>query len=133
MVRQDTLNKRLIAIVVLNIFSSILHYVHNVMYFSHYPEPDWLSPQLVDYFWFFMTPIGIYGLVLALKTKRAKGGWWLYAYAAMGLLSLLHYNIETDNVMTVTMHSFIWFQAIAALILIVYVQRYFKKQATRSA
>ena len=110
-------------------FSSILHYVHNVIHFDHYPEPDWLSPQLVDAFWFVMTPIGIYGLIVAVKSQMTKGRWWLYLYALMGLLSLLHYNIETDNIMTVTMHSLIWFQAICAFWLIAYVTMYFKNKS----
>ncbi|WLW67506.1 hypothetical protein [Psychrobacter sp. van23A] len=100
-----------------------------MIHFDHYPEPDWLSPQLVDAFWFVMTPIGIYGLIVAVKSQMAKGRWWLYLYALMGLLSLLHYNIETDNIMTVTMHSLIWFQAICAFWLIAYVTMYFKNKS----
>jgi hypothetical protein len=100
-----------------------------VVYFDHYPEPDWLSPHLVDAFWFVMTPIGIYGLIVAVKSQMSKGHWWLYLYALMGLLSLLHYNVETDNIMTITMHSLIWFQAICAFWLIGYVTMYFKNKS----
>ena len=81
--------KTLIFIVLLNVFSSILHYVHNVVYFDHYPEPDWLSPHLVDAFWFVMTPIGIYGLIVAVKSQMSKGHWWLYFHYYTTTLRLI--------------------------------------------
>ncbi len=47
--------------------SSILHYVDNILFFAHYPEPDWINPQIVDLFWFVMTPLAPLGFYLIKK------------------------------------------------------------------
>ena len=38
----------LLSLVLANFVTSILHYVDNVLFFRHYPEPTWLNPHLVD-------------------------------------------------------------------------------------
>jgi hypothetical protein len=59
-------------LVVANIVTSIIHYVDNVFFFQHYPEPTWLNPHLVDAAWFVMTPFGIAGYLLSDKGRRTS-------------------------------------------------------------
>ena len=56
-----------------NIFTTILHYVDNILFFAHYPEPTWLNPTLVDAFWFVMTPFALLALWL-IKHQRLYWG-----------------------------------------------------------
>src|SRR5690606_31048771 len=69
-VKQLQRNKTLMWILLLNVVASVLHYVHNVMYFQHYPEPDWLSAYIVDYVWFLMTFVSLAGLAALINNKR---------------------------------------------------------------
>jgi hypothetical protein len=62
----------LFALVAANVVTSILHYVDNVIFFKHYPEPTWLNPHLVDMAWFIMTPFGLAGCVLFLLGRRPR-------------------------------------------------------------
>ncbi|MGL1958296.1 MAG: hypothetical protein OCD00_13370 [Colwellia sp.] len=115
-------NKALIIIMLFNIASSVLHYVHNIVYFADYPEPEWMTPHIVDYFWFVMTPIGLWGVVCELKNNIRKANVLLFAYALMSLLSLLHYGVDTDKEITLSIHAFIWIESCCALMLIVYLK-----------
>lgn len=112
--------KTLMWILLLNVVASVLHYVHNVMYFQHYPEPDWLSAHIVDYVWFLMTFIGLAGLAALISNKRNTALALLYLYAAINMLSTLHYAVDSSDVMTIAMHSFIWLEALCAAGLIYY-------------
>ena len=114
--------KVLIIIVLLNIVSSILHYIHNIAYFSDYPEPEWMTPHIVDYFWFIMTPFGLYGVICELKNNIKKANIFLFIYALMSLLSLLHYGVDSEKEITITIHTFIWIESIFALVLIAYLK-----------
>ncbi|WP_462159695.1 hypothetical protein [Pseudoalteromonas sp. GB56] len=104
-----------------NVLASVLHYVHNVMYFQHYPEPDWLNAQLVDYFWFLMTFIGAAGAYCVLTQRVRIGVRLIVSYGVMNMLSVLHYGVDSDNVMTQTMHLFIWLETLCALFLVGYI------------
>src|SRR5437016_4875210 len=83
----------LLTLIVANIVTSVLHYVDNVVFFRHYPEPTWLSPHLVDLAWFVMTPFGVAGYLFFRRGRRSAAFACLYLYAAMGLLVLGHYLI----------------------------------------
>src|SRR5215468_4700111 len=83
----------LLTLVLANVVTSILHYVDNVVFFRHYPEPTWLSPHLVDLAWFVMTPFGVAGYLFFRRGRRPAAFACLYLYAAMGLLVLGHYLI----------------------------------------
>lgn len=112
--------RNLTLILLLNLCASVLHYVHNVVYFQHYPEPDWLSAHIVDYVWFLMTFIGLAGVAALINNKRNTALVLLYLYSAINMLSVLHYAVESSNVMTVAMHSFIWLETLCAAGLICY-------------
>jgi hypothetical protein len=100
-----------------NIVTSILHYVDNVVFFRHYPEPTWLSPHLVDMAWFVMTPCGVAGYLLFLRGRRTAAFACLYLYAMMGLLVLGHYLIAPPWQVSFKINLFILAEAIAALLL----------------
>ncbi len=107
----------LLTLLLASIGTSILHYVDNVMYFQHYPEPTWLNPHLVDMAWFVMTPFGIAGYWLYVRGRRALAFACLYIYAAMGLLVLGHYLIAPPWTLSFKINVFILAEAATALLL----------------
>jgi len=111
----------LVFLVALTVLSSIGHYVHNVIHFEHYPEPEWLNPQLVDAFWFIMTPFAIIGLFLDKVQMRKYAFISLTAYCLMNMLTLLHYACEVRVPISLSIHFLIWFEVVCAGILLFYV------------
>jgi hypothetical protein len=107
----------LLGLQVANLVTSVLHYVDNIIFFRHYPEPTWLNPHLVDLAWFVMTPFGVAGYVLFRRGRRAAAFACLYLYAAMGLLVLGHYLIAPPSEVSLKINAFIMAEAVAALLL----------------
>ena len=107
----------LLTLVLANVVTSILHYVDNVLFFRHYPEPTWLNPHLVDMAWFVMTPFGVAGYVLYLRGRSAAAFACLYLYSLMSLLVLGHYLIAPPWRVSFKINVFIMAEAIAALLL----------------
>ncbi len=116
-------NRTLIFLVFLTALSSVAHYVHNIVHFEHYPEPDWLNPQIVDFFWFIMTPFAILGLYFNKKRMPRSAFSALTIYSLMNMLTLLHYACDAKVPITFTIHFFIWFEAVCAAILLFYIGR----------
>jgi hypothetical protein len=106
----------LLTLVLANVITSIVHYVDNVLFFQHYPEPTWLYPHLVDMAWFVMTPFGVAGYLLFLRGRSAAFA-CLYLYALMSLLVLGHYLIAPPWQVSFKINLFIMAEAIAALLL----------------
>ena len=109
--------KALTWLVALNIATTILHYVDNIAFFHEYPEPPWLTPGLVDAFWFVMTPVALAGLWLVRRGRRRIGSIALLAYAGMSLLVLGHYRFAPFHTIGWRIHAFIWLEAAAAIAL----------------
>lgn len=105
---------------IINIVTTILHYVDNVLFFAHYPEPDWLNPQLVDLFWFVMTPVALLSLWQYKRQHFYLGFALLVSYVLMSLLVLGHYRYAPFHEINFKIHLFIWLEAIAAIVLLVY-------------
>jgi hypothetical protein len=105
-------------LVALNIATTILHYVDNIAFFRHYPEPSWLAPGMVDAFWFLMTPVALAGLWLAYRGRRILSSIVLLAYAGMSLLVLGHYRFAPFHSIGWRIHALIWLEAVAALVLV---------------
>jgi hypothetical protein len=118
-VSMRTSDRRRILLILLaaNIVTSILHYVDNIVFFQHYPEPTWLSPHLVDLAWFVMTPFGVAGYWLFRRGPRSAAFACLYLYATMGLLVLGHYLIAPPWEVSLKINLFIMAEAIAASLL----------------
>lgn len=106
-----------------NIFTTILHYVDNILFFAHYPEPTWLNPTLVDAFWFVMTPFALLALWLIKHQRLYWGLVSMVLYCLMSLLVLGHYLIPREHI-SLKIHAFIWLEAFAAIGLLTYVMGY---------
>ncbi len=110
--------KVLVGLVVVNIATTIAHYVDNIAFFGEYPEPTWLAPGMVDAFWFLMTPVAFVGLWLAHRRRIGAGSIALLVYAGMSLLVLGHYRFAPFDSIGWRIHTLIWLEAAAALLLI---------------
>jgi hypothetical protein len=108
----------LLAIVVLNLISTWLHYTDNALFLNQYPGPDWFTPIGILATVMAMTPVGLLGYWL--YTKRS---FWL-AYLLLGAYSITsvsspgHYLFPMVTSMSFKMHGLIWLDAISGLSLI---------------
>ena len=106
--------RTLVWLVSINIAMSVLHYVDNLLFFHEYPEPPWLSPGIVDAFWFVMTPVALWGLWLARRGRQSYSSIVLLIYAGMSLLVLGHYRFAAFHEIGARIHLFIWLETAAA-------------------
>lgn len=106
----------LLAMLVVCIVTSILHYVDNVLFFDQYPEPTWFNPSLVDILWFVMTPLGITGYIFWQQRRRSLAFGLLYLYVVMGQLTLGHYFYAPIWELTWKMNGLILLESLTALI-----------------
>ncbi|WP_425397514.1 hypothetical protein [Aeoliella sp.] len=113
--------RTLLALVVVNVLASILHYVDNICYFSEYPEPTWLNPCIIDLFWFVMTPFAVFGYWYYKQNWFTLSRVTLAAYSVMSLLVLGHYLIAPPWQVSFRINLFILIEAVAALVLLGYV------------
>ena len=110
----------LLAIVILNLISTWLHYTDNALFLERYPGPEWFTPLGIIVTVIVMTPIGLLGYWVYTKDK-----FWL-AYLLLGLYSLTsvsslgHYLAPIVVPMSVKMHILIWLDGFAGVSLIVF-------------
>jgi hypothetical protein len=113
--------KNLLAILVLNLISTWLHYTDNALFLRHYPGPEWFTPIGVLGVVMVMTPIGLLGYWLYTK----QSFWW--AYLLLGIYSITsvsspgHYLYPIIAPMPLKMHSLIWLDGVSGLSLICFV------------
>lgn len=111
----------LLAILVLNLISTWLHYTDNALFVKQYPGPNWFTTVGVFGVVIVMTPIGLLGYWL-----YTKGKFWS-AYLTLGLYSLTsvsspgHYFYPMVTPMSIKMHSLIWLDGLSGLLLIGFV------------
>jgi hypothetical protein len=110
--------KALAWLVALNVATTVLHYGDNILFFHEYPEPLWISPGLVDAFWFLMTPVALAGLWLARRGHRNLSSIALLTYACMSLLVLGHYRFAPLHTIGWRIHALIGLETVAALALV---------------
>lgn len=110
---------------IITIVTSILHYVDNVLFFEHYPEPTWLNAKLVDMFWFVMTPVAGLAIWLFKRQKNHSALIATFMYVAMNLLVLGHYNYQPFHHISFKIHLFIWLEAVSAVILALVASGYY--------
>lgn len=110
--------------ILFNVIVSILHYVDNIVYLDQYPDPEWMTGHLIDAFWFVMTPFCIVGYLLFKKKRNALAAVCLCLYSMMSLFVLAHYLIEPIWSISLKINFLILLEALAAIILIVYVAMY---------
>ncbi|HVI78130.1 MAG TPA: hypothetical protein VM715_08185 [Candidatus Acidoferrum sp.] len=113
--------KTLFWLVVANVAATILHYVDNMMLFAHYPEPTWMTPHIVDAFWFVMTPFAVVGYRLVRVGAVRWGYVALYSYSAMSLLVLGHYRYAPMKEVSFRINALILLEVVMAVCLILFV------------
>jgi hypothetical protein len=111
----------LLALLVINVGASILHYADNMVFFHAYPEPPWMNPRIIDAFWFVMTPFAVLGYLLYRRGLQVYSSLCLYLYAAMSLLVLGHYRYGSIGELSLKINALILIEAVAAAALIGYV------------
>jgi hypothetical protein len=113
-------------VLVANVAASLVHYVHNVVWFSEYPDPTWLSPARTDSFWFLMTPFAFAAYVFYRRGDARAASRASYAYAAMSLLVLGHYTILPPWRISAVINFGILVEVVAAIALILVTMRIYK-------
>lgn len=121
MQNQSGTQRLLLWLVLANVVASVLHYVDNMVFFSEYPEPAWMTPHLIDAFWFVMTPFAVAGYVLVRRGFVVWGCVVLYLYAGMSLLVLGHYLYAPIGSLPLRINLLIVLEAALAAALIAYV------------
>jgi hypothetical protein len=122
MPNRDKTGRALLALLLLNVFASVVHYIDNVLRWSAYPEPTWLTAPRTDAFWFVMTPVAALTYLLYRRGSRA----WTtaaYVYAWMGSLTLGHYLYAPPWRMTLAINANVLFEGLAAVWLAVFAWR----------
>jgi len=114
--------KRLLLWLVLaNVASTVAHYLDNMVYFGDYPEPPWMTPHIIDGFWFVMTPFAFIGYRLMARELVHWGSASLYLSSVMSLLVFGHYRYAPMSDIGVRIHLFILLEALLAIALVAYV------------
>ena len=111
-------------LLVLYLFASLLHFVHNATYIAAYPNlPSWITPTGIYATWVGITSLGVAGYVLHRKRFRLAGKVLLCVYAAAGLAGLLHYALAPAGAHTHGMNFTIGVEAAVATALLIHVLR----------
>jgi len=115
-VRSDRL---LLGLLLLYLAASLLHFTHNAEYLGDYPKlPPWLTRAGVYLAWYGQTAIGILGFVLYRSGWRLAGLSLLAVYAGFGFDGLLHYTRAPFGAHTAAMNFTIWFEVMAAALVL---------------
>jgi len=100
--------------------ASLLHFAHNAEFLNDYPNlPIWLTRSQVYLAWIGSAAIGVGGLVFYLRNWQSAGLLLIGLYAALGFDGLLHYSRAPVEAHTFTMNFTIWFEVVAAAVLLV--------------
>jgi len=115
-------NGAALILVVLNFFAISLHCGDNVINFSMYPEPTWISgPYIVGGFY----AVGIALLMCGYFAFRRRRRWLsslsLLGYSLISVSALGHYLYAPFSSLTSRINVLILFEAIAALLMIIFV------------
>lgn len=110
----------LLALLILNILASILHYTDNLIHFDTYPEPDWFTPYLTDSIWWLMTPCGIAGFWFYRQQTFRLAYLGLYSYALLSQLTLGHYAIAPIWTLSLKMNALILLESWVAIPLVIF-------------
>lgn len=108
-------NRILLAIIVINITITSLHYTDNAWFIDLYPEPEWLSTSRVFITWGIMTIIALISYWLYVQKNYWLSYLSLIIYSITGLSSPTHYLYGGLSEFTFKMHCLIWSDFIVGL------------------
>jgi hypothetical protein len=114
--------------------ASLFHFTHNAQFLDDYPNmPAWLMPAHIYAVWWGETAIGALGYLLYRGHHRLAGPGLLAAYGALGFDGLGHYRLAPFSEHALVMNISIWFEAAAAVCVLVAVARQLVVQARPAA
>ena len=123
------IRKTLPALLVLYGVASLTHFVHNAEFLAEYPNlPVWLSRGQVYVAWLGITALGVLGYLLLRAKYEVFGFVVLGVYAALGLDGLLHYSRAPMAAHTATMNFTIWFEVVAASLVLAAIAGLFRER-----
>ena len=111
-------NRILLAIIVINIAITSLHYTDNALFVDVYPEPEWITTSGVFITWGIMTVIALISYGLYLQKNYWLSYLTLIIYSTTGLSSPTHYFYGTMPEFSFKMHFLIWSDFIVGLLVI---------------
>ena len=110
------------ALLLVYLAASLLHFAHNAEYLGQYPNlPTWLGRSDVYLAWLGLAALGAVGYALYRTGWRLVGLFVLALNAALGFDGLLHYTRAPFTAHTAAMNFTIWFEVLAAAILLIFV------------
>jgi hypothetical protein len=114
-----TARRLLPALLLLYAAASLIHFLHNGLYLSAYPNlpPRW-TPTQVYAAWLCLTLVGLGGYLLYRQGWRARGLGVLMLYALAGFGGLLHYTRAPLAHHSSAMNGTIWAETGAAALLL---------------
>jgi hypothetical protein len=111
MLPQKIPRKVLLGIVVLNLISTWLHYIHNAIFLADYPGPAWFTPQMIIVTVAVMSTIGLLGYWLYSRNVLTWAYFCLGLYSITSISSPGHYLFPMAVPMSDVMHILIWLDA----------------------
>ncbi len=106
-------------LLLLYLAASLLHFAHNAEYLADYPNlPMWLTPAGIYLTWITQAAVGIGGFILYSAGRQFPGLVLIGLYAAFGFDGLLHYSRAPIDAHSFGMNFTIWFEVVAAAILL---------------
>lgn len=116
--------KRLVALTVLYMTASLVHFVHNAEFLADYPNlpPTWTRAD-VYLAWVGMTVLGAVGLFLVTRGLTRMGLLLIAVHAILGMDSLGHYVVAPMSAHTVAMNLTILLEVGTAAVVFIEVAR----------
>lgn len=107
--------KTVLAVVVTSIVVTTVHYADNIVNISEYPQPGWISREVVLLAWVLFTLIGVAAYLLYRAGRPVAAGLYLLVYSITGLSSPGHYLHGSFDEFSLKMHAGIGADALVGL------------------
>lgn len=100
-------NSLLKILILVSLFSTLIHNIDNYIHFDHYPQPGWVTPGGIFRSWILWTIFGVAGYLLYNNKRFWLSYICLMIYSTCGLSSLVHYLYGSMDEFSFFMHTFI--------------------------
>lgn len=112
--------KRLMALTLLYMGASLIHFIHNAEFLADYPNlPQTWTRAGVYFAWLGMTALGAMGLLLTMRGLRMTGLLLVAVYSLLGMDSLGHYVAAPMSAHTAAMNLTILLEVSTAAIVFI--------------